>query len=99
MVGQGAVSNRKLEHLGNADRGIVLLRRQLARGINACKSGETPAMPKLALGEALRTYCHEVVVRAPDPAQYSDRASLGGFGQRAARIVVESGDVDPALRE
>lgn len=99
LVGQGAVSNRKLEHLGNADRGIVLLRRQLARGINACKSGETPAMPKLALGEALRTYCHEVVVRAPDPAQYSDRASLGGFGQRAARIVVESGDVDPALRE
>ena len=99
LVGQGAISNRKIEHLGTTDRGIVMLRRQLARGINACRDDRGGAQARAGTAAPIRTYCHEVVVRNPQPDRFNDPASLGEFGQRTARIVIESADAGMAVRE
>jgi len=41
-VGQGAVTDRENEHLGESDRGVILLRRQLRRDMEAVQRGEDP---------------------------------------------------------
>jgi hypothetical protein len=41
--GQGAISRHSDEHLVTSDRGIVMLRRLLARQIAAVESGKDPA--------------------------------------------------------
>ena len=39
--GQGVIANRSLEHLGNSDRGVVILRRRFQEGMRAARA--TPA--------------------------------------------------------
>lgn len=41
-VGQGVVTDRENEHLGESDRGVILLRRQLQRDMQAVERGEDP---------------------------------------------------------
>jgi 5,5'-dehydrodivanillate O-demethylase len=41
-VGQGIVADRENEHLGESDRGVVLLSRQLQRDMEAVERGEDP---------------------------------------------------------
>lgn len=90
MVSAGAIVNRKAEHLGTTDRGVVLLRRMLAHSISVTNSGEQPELPRCyPAGAAVRTYAHEVVLRLPDSAALSDRAALAEFGRRAARVFVD----------
>ncbi|MFD2274409.1 hypothetical protein ACFS07_34285 [Undibacterium arcticum] len=40
LVSQGAVANRKVEHLGTTDRGVVLFRRMLANAIREVQDGQ-----------------------------------------------------------
>ena len=40
VASQGPIANRKAEHLGTADRGVVLIRRMLAKAIAASQAGE-----------------------------------------------------------
>ncbi|MFC6522874.1 Rieske 2Fe-2S domain-containing protein [Undibacterium arcticum] len=42
LVSQGAVANRKVEHLGTTDRGVVLFRRMLANAIREVQDGQSP---------------------------------------------------------
>src|SRR3974390_3769436 len=42
MVSQGAINVHALEHLGTPDRGVVLFRRYVRRGIEAVQRGEDP---------------------------------------------------------
>ncbi len=99
-VSQGMVANRRAEHLGTTDRGIVMLRRMLARGIDAVETGEEPEIPRLTPdGEMARSYCHELVFRLPSGSNIGDNASLGAFGRQAAQIVVETDHLPPVERE
>jgi 5,5'-dehydrodivanillate O-demethylase len=41
-IGQGAVADRTQEHLGASDRGVAMLRRQLASDMGAVERGEDP---------------------------------------------------------
>ncbi len=100
VVSQGLVANRKAEHLGTTDRGVVLIRRMLARAIAATQAGETPAMPQLYTdGKTARTYAHETVVRIPAEANLDDPAALALFGRRAAMVFVETDHLPPPERE
>jgi nitrite reductase/ring-hydroxylating ferredoxin subunit len=96
---QGPIVNRKAEHLATTDRGIVLFRRMLARGIKAVEAGETLAKPRRYPENPVPTYCHEMVMRLPSQSNVGDAASVGAFGRRAAEIVVETGGLAPAERE
>src|SRR5688572_4547140 len=62
MTTPGPIANRKAEHLGKTDRGVVMLRRMLAAAIGAVGEGRTPALPRLfAAATPVRTYAHETV--------------------------------------
>ncbi len=98
-VSQGPIVNRKAEHLGTTDRGVVLIRRMLTRAIQAVERGELPPVPRrYSVGEAVRTYCHEFVYNAAG-AGMEDRARLEAFGRRAAQIVVETDHLPSAGRD
>jgi hypothetical protein len=99
LVSQGAVANRKNEHLSTTDRGIVMFRRMLGRAIEAVRIGETPAIPRLYPDGAVRTYNHELVFRLPSQSNIGDPSSLGHFGRRAAQIVIDTHDLPPIDRE
>ena len=99
LMGQGAIANRKAEHLGQSDRGIVLLRRQLRRAVEAVRSGETPAVPRLYPDGKVRTYAHELVFALPSQSNIRDLSAVGDFGRRAARIVIDTDELPPAERE
>lgn len=99
VVSQGAIQNRRNEHLGTTDRGVVLFRRLLARSIAAVAAGEAPSVPRLYPQNPVRTYCHELVFHLPTQSNISDLNSVGEFGRRAARIVVDTDGFDPIERE
>jgi nitrite reductase/ring-hydroxylating ferredoxin subunit len=96
---QGPIANRKNEHLGTTDRGVVLSRRMTAHAIQAVQQGQAPKMPRIyAKGARVRTYAHETVVRVPTGA-FSDPQALADFGRRAAMAYVETDDLPPKERE
>jgi hypothetical protein len=100
MVSPGPVTNRKAEHLGTTDRGVVLFRRMLANAIAAIRDGNTPALPRLyAADTPVRTYAHETVLRLPTPDALPDRQSLAAFGRRAASVIIEMNDVPVERRD
>jgi nitrite reductase/ring-hydroxylating ferredoxin subunit len=99
LASQGAIANRKNEHLGTTDRGIVLFRRMLGRAIEAVRIGEVPAIPLLYKDGPVRTYNHELVFRLPSQSNIGDMATLGEFGRRAAQIVVDTDDLPCIERE
>ena len=99
LVSQGAIQNRKAEHLGTTDRGVVMFRRMLARGIKAVEAGEPLALPRRYAQNPVPTYCHDLVMRLPSQSNIADLASIGAFGRRAAQIVIETDDLAAPERE
>jgi nitrite reductase/ring-hydroxylating ferredoxin subunit len=98
-VSQGAIQNRRNEHLGTTDRGVVLFRRLLAQSIAAAQSGEALTLPRIPARNPVRTYCHELVLRLPAQSTIADLKSVGEFGRRAASLVVATDDLAPDERE
>ena len=92
VVSQGAIVNRKSEHLGTSDRGVALLRRLLTQAIRAVQEGRSPETPTL-MAKHVRTYAHTVVM--PCPAEID----LADFGRRAAAVFIETASLPPAERE
>ena len=100
MVSPGPIVNRKSEHLGTTDRGVVTIRRMLTHAINALRDGNTPAIPRLYPGESLvRTYAHEIVLRLPTTDGLADRQVLADFGRRAAKVFIDMDDIPDARRD
>src|SRR5205814_8419354 len=77
VASQGAIANRKAEHLGTSDRGVALFRRMLTQAIKAGKAAKAPS-------GLVRTYAHTVVMRCPDDID------LAEYGRRAAAVYVEA---------
>ena len=101
VVSQGAIANRRAEHLGTTDRGIVLFRRMLARAIAEIAEGREPSLPRRDPGGAVRSYTYSLVLRLP-PGSTMGRGetdALGAFGRQSAGIVVATDGFDPAARE
>ncbi len=101
IASQGPIADRQSEHLGVTDRGVVMFRRLLARGINEVEEGKPPALPRLYAEGTVRTYCHSLVMRLPQGSQMGvdELKSLGEFGRRAAQIVIESDQLPERERE
>ena len=85
VVSQGAIANRKNEHLGTSDRGVALLRRMLTQAI---KQLET-----MKVTSSSTTYAHTVVMRCPEEIDLAD------FGRRAAAAFLETASLPSAERE
>jgi nitrite reductase/ring-hydroxylating ferredoxin subunit len=90
VVSQGAVANRKNEHLGTTDRGVALLRRTLTQEIRKVESGKAPEMPT---SPSVTTYAHTVVMCCPE------ELDLAEFGRRAAAAFIETASLPCAERE
>jgi phenylpropionate dioxygenase-like ring-hydroxylating dioxygenase large terminal subunit len=58
----GGVARHGLEHLASTDRGIIMMRTMIRRGIRAVRSGKELASPMLKNGAAVPTYSHDRVV-------------------------------------
>ena len=99
VVTQGAVANRKAEHLGTTDRGVVLFRRLLANAIRTTAEGKVPVQPRLKGDKPVSTYAHEVVMRVPDDVNLDDPQRLAQFGREAALSFVEFDHLPPLERE
>ena len=96
----GAIVNRKAEHLGTTDRGVVMIRRMLTHAISATREGKTPALPRLYPSEAtVRTYAHETVLKLPTAESLTDRKVLADFGRRAARVFIDMDDIPDDKRD
>jgi phenylpropionate dioxygenase-like ring-hydroxylating dioxygenase large terminal subunit len=58
----GGVARHGLEHLATTDRGIIMMRNMIRRGIRAVARGEELQSPMLRNGAAVPTYSHDRVV-------------------------------------
>ncbi len=71
QVGQRAVAVHGLEHLGATDRGVIMFRQQVRRGIRAVQEGQDPQGLSRDAGAIIPTYCNDTVVAVP-PAATAD---------------------------
>src|SRR6267143_781021 len=58
----GGMARHGLEHLAATDRGIIMMRNMIRRGIRAVGNGEALESPMLRDGAAVPTYSHDRVV-------------------------------------
>jgi phenylpropionate dioxygenase-like ring-hydroxylating dioxygenase large terminal subunit len=65
QVSQRPVAIHALEHLGATDRGVILFRRQLRRGIRAVQEGHDPEGLYREAGKCIPTYSNDTIVRVP----------------------------------
>ncbi len=78
-----------LEHLASTDRGIIMMRNMIRRGVRAVGAGEDLGYPILKNGSALPTYSHDRIVAgiAPAATKEADRKLLR---EVARNVVAES---------
>ncbi len=65
---QRSIARHALEHLGNSDRGIIMLRNMVRRGIRAVQEGEDPKGVRREDNGTLTTYSRDISVEVP-PAE------------------------------
>src|SRR5215468_8988046 len=85
QVTQRPIAIHGLEHLGVTDRGIIMFRQQLRRGIRAVQAGQTPEGLCRESGKLIPTYCNDTIVRVP-PASTAeeDRQLMRTTGRKLA---------------
>jgi phenylpropionate dioxygenase-like ring-hydroxylating dioxygenase large terminal subunit len=64
----GGRARHGLEHLASTDRGIIMMRNMIRRGIRAVQNGEDPEGLVPSNGNAVPTYSHDRVVAGIPPA-------------------------------
>src|ERR671923_914345 len=74
----GGIARHRLEHLASTDRGVIMLRNMIRRGIRAVQNGADPMPPSRQGGKAIPTYSQDRVVCgiAPAPTPEEDRQLL-----------------------
>ena len=68
QVGQRPIARHGLEHLGATDRGVIIFRRQVQRGIRAVQDGQDPEGLCREARQLIPTYCNDTIVRVPPEA-------------------------------
>ncbi len=89
----GGTSRHGLEHLASTDRGIIMMRNMIRRGIRAVRSGEELGSPMLHNGAAVPTYSHDRVVSgiAPAATPEEDRRLLREVARNVVTETVKTG--------
>ncbi len=91
-VSQRPIAVHALEHRGSSDRGVSLLRRHLARGI------EQAPVPPPAVGEQVPTWTCNVVLHRPSENAEQDAASLLKLAHQIKDVVIAADSLPPAQR-
>ena len=79
---QRTIAVHALEHLGSADRGVIMLRRIVRDGIRAVARGGEPFGARWPEGRVIRTFTQDVVFRIPAaPSPEADRRLLRATGR------------------
>jgi len=90
QTSQRAIAVHALEHLTQCDKGVVMLRRLLAREIAKVEKGEAPNLsPVRDRHGRVVSYCHDTVLRMPPVPGKNDDALLDEIGRRVTKIVAE----------
>jgi hypothetical protein len=76
QASQRAVAVHALEHLGSADRGVIMLRRIVREGIRATARGEDPWGSHWPEGEVIRTFTLDAVLGVPPAASPDEDRQL-----------------------
>ena len=85
QVSQRPIAIHGLEHLGATDRGVIMFRNQLRRGIRAVQAGQTPDGLCREAGTVIPTYCNDTIVRVPPaPTAEEDQQLMRTTGRKLA---------------
>jgi nitrite reductase/ring-hydroxylating ferredoxin subunit len=77
QVGQGEIANHDREHLVASDRGVIMYRKLVRRGIRAVESGQVPSTWATQTQSPIPTYSRDTVLRlSADKDSESDRELL-----------------------
>jgi phenylpropionate dioxygenase-like ring-hydroxylating dioxygenase large terminal subunit len=92
----GGMARHGLEHLASTDRGIIMMRNLIRRGIRAVQNGEDLGYRILRNGGAVPTYSHDRVVAGIPPAATpeADRQLLCEVGRRVVAGTIEAGSAE-----
>ena len=91
QVTQRPIARHALEHLAVTDRGVIMLRNIVRRGIRAVQNGEEPDTLHVKEGQTVPTYsCSQVFPLPPAPTFEEDRVLLREAGRRAAEESVRT---------
>jgi phenylpropionate dioxygenase-like ring-hydroxylating dioxygenase large terminal subunit len=86
QVSQRPIAVHSLEHLGATDRGVIMFRQRLRRGIRAIRKGRTPYGLGREADAIIGTYCNDTVVRVPPaPTAKQDRQLMLATGRKLAK--------------
>jgi hypothetical protein len=64
----GGVSRHGLEHLASTDRGVIMLRNLIRRGIRAVQNGDDPGHISKPSGQVISTFAHDRIESGIPPA-------------------------------
>ena len=97
-VSQGPIAIHALENKGSSDRGVVMLRRHLAQGL------EQAHQPPLSIEGQTPTWTCNVVLYRPDPMPAHGTGALShkellAIGRSVQAIVLAADALPPALRQ
>lgn len=85
QTGQGPIAIHAREHLGNTDRGVVMLRRMIRQGIRDVQEGRDPLGIVREEGGVIPTLCQDTVLRIPPAATAeADAALMREVGRKVA---------------
>ena len=80
----GGIARHGHEHLASTDRGVIMLRNMIRRGIQAVQQGTEPMRPLSQGGKIIPTYSQDRVVVgiSPAPTPEEDRRLLREIGRK-----------------
>jgi nitrite reductase/ring-hydroxylating ferredoxin subunit len=92
----GGVARHGLEHLAATDRGIIMMRNMIRRGIRAVHNGEELDYPILKNGAAVPTYSHDRVVSgiAAASTPEEDKGLLREVARNVVAGTIEAGSAE-----
>jgi hypothetical protein len=90
----GGVSRHGLEHLASTDRGVVMLRNMIRRGIRATQNGADLGHNSRQNGKAISTFAHDRVVSGipPAPTPEEDRELLREIARKVVTDAVRDAE-------
>jgi phenylpropionate dioxygenase-like ring-hydroxylating dioxygenase large terminal subunit len=91
QVGQGAINNHGMEHLGTQDRGIVMFRRFVRRGIQAVEKGRDPKGFFMTPDEIAPSFANDVVIPVTQfPGDADSPAALRDFAEKVGEDYLDN---------
>ena len=90
QVGQRPIAIHGFEHLGATDRGIILFRRQIRRGIRAVAEGRDPDGLFRQDDLVIPTYCNDTIVHVtPAATPEADQKLMRETGWKLAQSYLD----------